>query len=154
MPNYFKTKIRFNQPMEEAQVGTRNEEFIRTQTKSEAYLIDAVSFTDAEARTFQAIAANHPEFEITHITREKLADLFRFDDGDDWYLGKVDFVIEDERTGKQKRIKSRIMVNAVSNEQANQRLTECLKSALDPFEITHVDKTDILEVHTYTANES
>lgn len=83
MPNWFLGKIRYQQPVDDATVGTRNEEFIKQKNVTEAYLVDAVSYTDAEGRLYQEIAANTPEFEITNISRMKLADVLMIEDGGD-----------------------------------------------------------------------
>ncbi|GAB4000758.1 DUF4494 domain-containing protein [Spirosoma daeguense] len=151
MPTWFKSKYTYSEPIDDSTVGTRNQEFSRVKPKTCTLLVDAVSFTDAESRTYEYIPTNHTDSAITTIARQKYADVVQYDTGNDWYDVKVDFLVEDERTGKQKRQKTKMLVNADSNQEALQRVTESLKSALDPFEITHVDKTDILEVLFYSA---
>ena len=154
MPNWFLGKIRYQKPIDESHVATRNEEFLKSQTISEAYLVDAVSYTDAEARLYQEIAANTPDFEITDITRMKLADIFTFEEndqlqGETWFKVKALFITDDEKTGKQKKTPSLMLVNAETPRQAYERVEQSLKSALDPFEITDVNTTKILEIYSY-----
>ena len=104
MPNWFLGKIRYQQPIDDSNVGSRNEEFIKQKTVTEAYLVDAVSYTDAEARLYQEIAANTPDFEITNISRMKLADVFYSEEGGEvWFKVKAMFITDDEKTGKQKK---------------------------------------------------
>ena len=62
MPNWFLGKIRYQQALDDSFVGTRNEEFIKQKTVTEAYLVDAVSYTDAEARLYQYIPPKTPDF--------------------------------------------------------------------------------------------
>lgn len=155
MPNWFLGTIRYQQAIDEAFVGTRNQEFVKQKTVSESYLVDAVSYTDAEARLYQEVAANTPDFEIGSITRMKLADLFSFEEngqlqGDTWYKVKAFFITDDERTGKQKKTPSLMLVNAETPKQAIERIEQSLKTALDPFEITDVNTTKILEIFPYT----
>ena len=164
MPNWFLGKIRYQQPIDDSNVGTRNEEFInrtaeRQKTITEAYLVDAVSYTDAEARLFQEIAANiasanRPDFEITNISRMKLADVFHHEDGGEiWFKVKAMFITDDEKTGKQKKTPSVMLVNGETPKQAYERVEVSLKTALDPFEITDVNTTKILEIFPYNEEE-
>lgn len=156
MPNWFLGKIRYQQPIDDATVGTRNEEFIKQKTVTEAYLVDAISYTDAEARLYQEIAANtapadRPDFEITDISRMKLADVFFNEDGGEvWFKVKAMFITEDEKTGKQKKSPSLMLVNAETPKQAYERVELSLKTALDPFEITDVNTTKILDIFPYS----
>ena len=154
MPNWFLGKIRYQQPIDDASVGTRNEEFIKQKTVTEAYLVDAVSYTDAEARLYQEIAANTPEFEITDISRMKLADVFLNEDGaETWFKVKALFITDDEKTGKQKKSPSLMLVNAETPKQAYERVEQSLKSALDPFEITDVNLTKIVDIFPFNEEE-
>lgn len=154
MPNWFLGKIRYQQPIDDATVGTRNEEFIKQKNVTEAYLVDAVSYTDAEGRLYQEIAANTPEFEITNISRMKLADVLMIEDGGEtWFKVKALFVMDDEKTGKQKKTPSVMLVNAETPKQAYERVEASLKSSLDPFEITDVNITKILDIFPYNEEE-
>lgn len=154
MPNWFLGKIRYQQPIDEATVGTRNEEFLKQKTVTEAYLVDAVSYTDAEARLYQEIAANTPDFEITDISRMKLADVFFSEEGGDiWYKVKAMFITDDEKTGKQKKTPSLMLVNAETPKQAYERVEQSLRTALDPFEITDVNTTKILDIFPFNEEE-
>ncbi|MCX6216546.1 DUF4494 domain-containing protein [Spirosoma sp.] len=147
MPTWFLGSIRYQQPVDDSNVGTRNEEFIKQKTVTETYLVDAVSYTDAEARLYQEIAANTPDFEISGISRMKLADIFSIDGaGETWYKVKALFITDDEKTGKQKKTPSLMLVNGENPKQAYERVEASLKSALDPFEITDVNTTKILEI--------
>lgn len=156
MPNWFLGTIRYQQPIDESTVGTRNEEFIKQKTVSEQYLIDAVSYTDAESRLYKEVAANTPDFEITGIVPMRLADVFQQEDGpgrragETWYKVKAVFITDDEKTGKQKKTPSLMLVNAQNPKQAYEHVEQALKSALDPFEITDVNTTKILEIFPYT----
>ncbi|MFD2935259.1 DUF4494 domain-containing protein [Spirosoma flavum] len=155
MPNWFLGKIRYQQPIDDSNVGTRNEEFIKQKTVTEAYLVDAVSYTDAEARLYQEIAANTPDFEITNISRMQLADVFYNEDsqgglaGETWFKVKAMFITDDEKTGKQKKTPSMMLVNAETPKEAYERVEVSLKTALDPFEITDVNTTKILDIFPF-----
>lgn len=155
MPTWFCGKIRYQQPIDDSTVGTRNEEFIKQKTVTEMYLVDAVSYTDAQARLYQEIAANTPDFEIFDMPRMKLADIFSEEGaGDTWFKVKAVFVTDDEKTGKQKRTPSLMLVNAETPRQAYDRVEKALRTSLDPFEITDVNTTKILDIFYYQGEEA
>jgi len=154
MPNWFLGKIRYQEPLDDSNVGTRNQEFTKQKTVTEEYLFDAVSYTDAEARVFLNIAANTPDFEVTNISRMKLADVFHIEGGGEtWYKVKAMFITDDPKTGKQRKTPSVMLINAHNPKQAYELIEEKLKTALDPFEITDVNTTKILEIFPYDETE-
>ncbi|RYC70735.1 DUF4494 domain-containing protein [Spirosoma sordidisoli] len=150
MPNWFLGSIAYQQPIDDASVGTKNQEFAKVKKITETYLFDAVSHSDAEARLYQEIAANTPDFEVTKIARMKLADVINTENGGDtWFKIKVLFITDDEKTGKQKKSPSVILANAETPKQAYDRVEQLLKTSLDPHEITDVIKTKILDIYPY-----
>lgn len=139
MPIWFLCKIRYQQEAENGKLNTINEQ----------YLLDAVSFTDAEARLHQQIGSVIKEFSISSVSRMRLTDILHFDDSPTWYRGKANLLMTDEKTGKEKKIANVILVSAPSVKAACERLEENLSSLMDPFEITDVGLTKILEVFPY-----
>lgn len=155
MPNWFLGRIRYQETLDDSNVGTRNQEFAKQKTVTEEYLFDAVSYTDAEARLYLEVAANTPDFEITKLDHMKLADIFETPDGGEtWYKVKALFITDDEKTGKQKKTPSVMLANANTLKEAYERVEAALKSALDPFEITDVNITKILEIYPYDEAKS
>ncbi|WP_421830009.1 DUF4494 domain-containing protein [Larkinella sp.] len=143
MPSWYQGKIRY-----QLQDPTG-----KTKTINEAYLIDAVSYTDAEARLYKEAAANTPDFSVTAITRMRLADLFHFEEsGETWYKCKVVYITEDDK-GREKRIVNQMLVNAENVKQAYERIEISLHSMLIPFETTDVNTTKILDIYPYIEEE-
>lgn len=125
-------------------------------TISEAYLIDSVSYTDAEARVFEIVADNTPDFQISSLTRMKLSDIFHFDEGgEQWYKCKMFYVSIDDTKGaaKEKKIVSFMLVNADSVKEAIERLEKSLATMLVPYELTDITLTPILEVYPAQKSE-
>ncbi len=149
MPSWYLGKIRYQQPIDEMAIGTRNESLIKQKTVSESYLIDAVSYTDAEARLYQVVADNTPDFQVTGLRPMQLSDVFHLETGDKWYKCKVVYTTEDERTGKEKKIVNAMLINAETVKEAYDRIGDSLKTMLMPFDITDVNLTPILEVVPY-----
>lgn len=122
-------------------------------TINECYLLDAVSFTESEARAYKQIVTGASDFSVTSITRYRLADLFSYEDGEKWFKAKVIYFSVDERSGKEKKVVNYMLVNADGIDQALQRITESLRTMLIPYETTDINLTPILDVFPYTAQE-
>lgn len=153
MPTWFIGKIRYQQTDDSVAVDTRQEgspEAPKQKTVNETYLIDAVSYTDAEARLYRIVADNTPDFEITAIRPMRLSDVFHIEGGDNWYKCKTFYMTEDDK-GRQKKIVSNMLINGTNLREAHQRLTDNLSQMLVPVEITDINLTPILEVVPYEA---
>ena len=74
--------------------------------------------------------------------------------GETWFKVKALFITDDEKTGKQKKTPSLMLVNADTPKQAYERVEQSLKTALDPFEITDVNITKIIDIFPYTEEET
>ncbi len=147
MPSWYLGKIKYQQEQENGAL----------KTISEAYLVDAVSYTDAEARIYRIVADNTPDFQISSLTKMKLSDVFHFEDegGEKWFKCKTFYVSIDDSSGtaKEKKIVSYMLVNADSPKQAIERIEKSLATMLIPYEITDVNLTPILEVYPYSPED-
>lgn len=139
MPTWFQCKIRYQKELENGSLKTINE----------AYLVDALSFTEAEARLHQELSSIIREFELINVTRMRLADLFHYDDAETWFKCKVVYVSVDERSGKEKKVNNTMLVSAANVKQAYERIEESLKTMLIPFDITDINTSNILEIFPY-----
>ncbi|MFN4144768.1 MAG: DUF4494 domain-containing protein [Runella sp.] len=143
MPSWYVGKIKFQQELENGAL----------KTITETYLIDAVSYTDAEARLYRVVADNTPDFQVSSLTRMKLSDVLHFEEGGEkWFKCKTFYIsIDDSRgTPKEKKIISYMLVNADTPKEAIERVEKSLATMLIPYEITDVNLTPILEVFPYT----
>ena len=87
MHNWFECKIKYEKTAEEGKIVRVNE----------AYLIDALSFTEAEARIIEEMRPFiSGEFKVANIRRAKINEMFFNENGDKWYRAKVMFVSLDE----------------------------------------------------------
>ncbi|SFC59789.1 protein of unknown function [Flexibacter flexilis DSM 6793] len=121
--------------------------------KSEQYLVDALSFTEAEARLYTELGSTIPEFMLASVSKMNLADIFHYDDAETWYKCKVVYVSVDEKTGKEKKVPNVMLVNAHSVKEAHERIEESLSTMIVPFEITDINLTAIIEIFPYVADE-
>ncbi len=151
MPTWYIGSIRYQQIDDSATVDTRKgADMPRVKPVSETYLIDAVSYTDAEARLYRIVADNTPDFEISALKPMKLSDVFQLEGGENWYKVKGFYMTETDR-GVPKKVTNTMLINAANLNEAYQRITEQLSTMLVPVEITDVNLTPILEVVPHEA---
>ena len=140
MNNWFEVKMKYTKQLEDG----------RLKRVTEPYLIDAVSFTDAEARAYEEIGESVAgEFIITSITRKEFADIFGFEDAEDWYQCKLEYVTIDGDEGREKKVKSNFLVTASSVREANDRIKESLSDMTVHYEIISVNLTSLVDVLPY-----
>lgn len=143
MASWYLGKIRYQKEDEAGSLKTINE----------TYLVDAVSYTESEARLYKQIVTGASDFSVTAITRMRLADLFAYEEGEQWFKAKVIYFSVDEKSGKEKKIVNYMLVNADGIQQALDRINESMRNFLIPYETTDINLTPILDVFPYTAEE-
>lgn len=120
---------------------------------AETYLVDAVSFTDAEARLYRSLSTAIPDFLILSVTKTAFKEIFNYEDCETWYKCKVVYQDVDQSSGKEKRFSSLMLVAAQNCRQAIERIEEQLSTWVVPYEITDVNLTSIVEVIPYISEE-
>lgn len=143
MASWYLGKIRYQ----------KEDETGRLKTINEAYLVDALSYTEAEARLYEQIVTDASDFSVSAITRMRLSDLFTFEGGDKWFKCKVIYYSVDDKSGKEKKIVNQMLINADDISEALTRITDSLKTMLVPYETTDINLTPILDVFPYSAGE-
>lgn len=127
-----------------------------TKSKPESYLVDAMSFTDAEARITKEVS---PFFngmiEIKNITPAKISELFinEADDADKWYKVKCNFITLDEKTQTEKRTANYMLVQAANFRGALDRFVEGMKGTMADYEIASIQETPLLDVFPFEVKE-
>lgn len=117
---------------------------------NDIYLLDAVSYTDAEARIFQQIQElTNGEFKVVSIKQSNITEIIHNDDGEWWYKAKISLVTIDEEAGKEKKVNNYILVMADDINQALKRLEDGLSYMLVPYATTAIQLSPICEVFPY-----
>lgn len=138
MANWFECKVKYEKLQENGTVKKVNE----------PYLVDALSFTEAEARiTEEQAPFISGEFTISAIKPTKIAEIFWYEGGDRWYMVKVAFVTLDEKTAVEKRSISLILVQACNFKQALEKFEEGMKGTMADYEIVQISETPIMDVY-------
>lgn len=138
MANWFECKVRYDKMMENGVV----------KKVTEPYMVDALSFTEAEARiTEEQTPFISGEFSVAAVKRTKIGEIFRDDSADRWYLVKVAFITIDEKTAVEKKSISQILVAANDFKGAYDNFMEGMKGTMADFEIVSIAETLIMDVY-------
>jgi len=122
--------------------------------QTDVYLIDAMSFAEAEARTIEVAKPYITgEFTVSALKRTKFCEIFENAEGDKFYKAKVVFVVLDAEKGKEKRTASTMLVQASDLESARDRLEDGMKGTLSDYEVVKIEETPILSVVKYEVKE-
>lgn len=127
-----------------------------TKKAKEQYLVDALSFTEAEARTIGEMSAfAETGLRVTAMKMEDIAEIFNQEDekADKWYRVKVAFTSLDEKSGKEKKVHQTCIVKASSTEDATKRLHEGMKGSLADYKIHTVSETEYMDVFFYVMDK-
>lgn len=132
MAKYYEVTLRYGKMQENGSV----------KRVSEKYLVDALSLTEAEARVTEKMQPYiSGEFYATSAKETKIAETTGNVDCGKFYLAKVGFVTIDERTAKEKRTTSQILVGAESFEEACKAFGEYMKGTLADYELVSLCET-------------
>ena len=139
---WFECKVRYDKTMENG----------LSKQVTETYLVDALSFTEAERRFIEEIEPfMGGEFTVTDIRRTKIAELFESNDGlaDRWFKCKVAFITLDEKTGAEKRANQMMIVQAIDLRDAVKALDKAMEGTLGDYVIVSVAESPVMDVYRY-----
>ena len=119
----------------------------------ESYLVDADSFTLAEAKMIEEITpfVSMGEFNISNIRKVNYAELFLNEDDkcDRYYRCKVLYVTIDEKNGVEKKTPAFMLVKSDSLPNAVAELEKQMGKGLADYEIASVAETALMDVFQY-----
>ena len=123
---------------------------------TEPYLVDALSFTEAEARIIDEVGPYiSGEFTVTAVAKANYSELFFAEDtaSDRWFKCKLGFITLDEKTGNEKKTYTNVLVQACDLRDAVKKLDEGMKGSMADYVILSVAETRIMDVYPYVAKE-
>jgi len=128
----------------------------KEQMVTENFLLDAVSFTDAETRMIRQMQqmVKGGEFTVVDIKKSKIAEVFPYDDGEWWFKVTINLVTVDEEAGREKKLRTYYLIMADDIKQALQRLDESLSYLVIPYVVTSVAVSTIVDVFPYNVSEA
>jgi len=118
---------------------------------TEPYLVDALSFTEAEARIIEDMKPYvSGEFIVADIKRARIAELFFNENGDRYYKVKVFFITLDEVSGAEKKTAAQMMAQASDIKEAIAVLENGMKGTLADYAIASISETPIMDVFPFS----
>lgn len=143
---WFECKVKYEKTMENGMVKKVNE----------PYLVDALNFTEAEARIIEEITPFMTGvFEVSDIKRARYAEMFEApgdDSADKFFRAKLVFITLDEKSGKEKRTSQNILIQASDLRDAIKRLDEGMKGSMLDYTIASITETAIMDVFHYVVH--
>lgn len=138
MASWFECKAQFDKMMENGSL----------KKVTEPYMVDALSFTEAESRIIEELTPFvSGELNITAVKKTKISEIFWDDSADKWYLVKVAFITIDEKTAAEKKSVSQILVAGSDFKGAYDNFMEGMKGTLADFDIVSINETSIMDVY-------
>lgn len=138
MANWFECKVRYDKLMENGMQKKVNE----------PYMVDALSFTEAEARIIEEVTPFiSGDFSVSAVKRTNISEIFWDDSADKWYHVKVNFITIDEKSAVEKKTTSHILVAASDFKGALDNFMEGMKGTMADFEIASIAETTIMDVY-------
>lgn len=146
MANWFECKIKYDKTQEDGLI----------KSVTDSYLVDALSFTEAESRFVEEMKPFiSGEFVVTDIKRAKIAELVESIDASDdrWYKAKVAFITLDEKTGAEKRTAQFQYIQAKDFATALANLQKSMQGTLGDWVVVSMTETAIMDVFRYQVKE-
>ncbi len=138
MASWFECKAQFDKMMENGSL----------KKVTEPYMVDALSFTEAESRIIDELTPFvSGELNITAVKKTKISEIFWDDSADKWYLVKVAFITIDEKTAAEKKSVSQILVAGNDFKGAYDNFMEGMKGTMADFDIVSINETSIMDVY-------
>ena len=139
---WFECKIRYEKVMED---GTPKK-------VNEVYVIDALSFSEAEERIMEEMSSYiSGEIELADVKIAPYKEIFFADSNlaDKWFKVKVVYITIEERTQREKRMPVMVLVNAGNINSAIKNTDEVMGNTMIDYVVTVVQETKIFDVFEY-----
>lgn len=142
MANWIEAKVKYEKTLENG----------AKKVVTEPYLVDALSFAEAEARIIEEVRPYiQGDFKVEAVKRTNISEIFSSEEAsaDKFYKVKAAFITLDEKSGAEKRSNANYLVQAESLENALSNFKTGMKGTLGDFEIVSIAETAIVDVIKY-----
>lgn len=136
---WFETKVKYQKTMEDG-----SEKVV-----SEAYVVDALSFTEAESAIIDEMSVYvSGELKVSGIGKACYGEIFfsDVDDDDKWYKAKLQFITIDEKSEKEKRSNVTYLVQAKSLARALRYIDEVMGKTMIDYDVVGLNETKLMDV--------
>ena len=138
--NWFECKVKYQKLSEQGLVKNVNE----------PYLVQAVSFSDAESRINKEMEPYiSGDFSVTNIKIANYSELFPGEKGDRWFKCKVSYITIDEERGLERKSNTNMLVRASSVKEAYDNLENEMRNTVSDYVISAVQESMIMDVFPF-----
>lgn len=121
---------------------------------TENYLLDAVSYTEAESRITEEMAAyTSEEFKITNIKVANFSEVHPFENSDRWFKSKVSLISYDDESGKERKSNLYMLIQANDVKEAFENTDQALQGTTGDYTIPAITESPILDVFPYFSGD-
>ena len=136
MAQWIETKLRYDKVMENGAVKKVNE----------SYLVDALSFAEAEARITKEMEPYIVgDFEVTSEKKAQYGEVV-LNDGELFFLVKYNLITIDEKSGKERKNSMYVLFRETSIDKAKEAARKHMAASVVDYEIEAIKETKILDV--------
>ncbi len=139
---WYETKVKYDKMMENGLL----------KTVGELYVVDALSFAEAEAQITEELQTFvSGEFKITNIVEAAYKEVFFSDEEHDdrWYKAKLQFITIDEKTEKEKKQTVYYLVQANALAKAVTYIDQIMGKTMVDYVIASLTETAIMDVYEH-----
>lgn len=139
MSDWFTAKIKYLKQLDNGSIASRTDN----------YLLNALSFTEAEARLQGILEQSIPEYNLLVLAKTNIEDVV-IDEADEFFFKtKVSYISADADSGKETKITEVYMIQAETVEGATDKMKSRLEGSIVDWEIPSVVKTTIVDCFPY-----
>jgi len=136
MKNYFQCKIKHLAQLEDGSI----------KKVSKVYLLNALSFIEAETELQRILESSITEYDLASCTKPNIQDVIIDETGDFFFKAKVSYIMFDEDSGKEKRSNETILVQSSNIYKTVEKIKNRMEGTISDWELIGVTKTNIDEV--------
>lgn len=146
MHMFFEVRIRYEKTMENGQ----------NKKVDEPYLVDALSFTEAEARIINEMTPFiSGDFKVKAVKEANFSEIFfsNEESADTYFKARLAYVTLDEHSGAEKKTYTNVLVQPANLRDAVKKLDEGMKGTIADYKIISIAETKIMDVYLYKPEE-
>ena len=121
---------------------------------TDTYLLDAVSYTEAEVRITEEMQAyTNEDIKITNLKVANYSEVHPFENSDRWFKCKISLIAFDEESGKERKSNIYLLVQANDIKEAFENSTTVMAQTMGDYTIPSIIESPILDVFPYFTGE-
>lgn len=137
------------------EVGVRMERTLENGAQAkvlEQFVVDALSFTEAEKRIISKVGTYGTDIEVVTMKRSRCTELIGDGSKEKWFKAKVNYITVNEKTGKERKTPYYYFVNAETIADAKNTVDDFFRGTIIDYSIATLDETKILDVFRHDLN--